>query len=398
MTGVFQDVYDLIGVVLQVDRFAVRHQVQIVLPGKDIAEAFTHFPLQKPQNPPYLLERKTFTPQLGNYCDFNYFLSRVYAFVTLMTRRHNFALIPPLQLAQADVGDARNIAAGEIFLGRGTFRTGLFCFEHGRRFPFDSYDLTDCSPSAIRVNRHSQTSERGSPGCIQTVNSHDNHIWRYPYRRSNCMRLFLVALAVSLCAAEASTGPGWTVQSSGSGLIFHWNRSQGDLRGADSVELQIVDGSIKRNFLLDQPSGTLFYTPQSTDVVYRIKFRTPAKLRRDLLVWEASAPSHQMVEVSVFEPSRRDEVKLRTRVREHRQPVAPAALGKRARRGPVDVEVFLKIDESGKAAAASSRYYENPVERRLAKIAVAAALQWTFDPVLLNGRPVYADAKLQFRF
>src|SRR5690348_789896 len=53
-----------------------------------------------------------------------------------MTRRNDFALVPPLQLPEADLSDSRNIRTRVRAFGVFQIRTRLACFEHKARFSF----------------------------------------------------------------------------------------------------------------------------------------------------------------------------------------------------------------------------------------------------------------------
>ena len=95
-----------------------------------LAQPLAHLPLQEPQDSADFLQRETLAPQLGNHCNFDYFLGLIEALVPLMARRNNFPLVPPLQLPQADLSNAGDITGGEGANAVLAFRTSFLCFEH----------------------------------------------------------------------------------------------------------------------------------------------------------------------------------------------------------------------------------------------------------------------------
>src|SRR5580704_15570462 len=108
--GVFENVDDPLLLVFQVDGFPIRYQMQIGVGLHDIAQPLAHFALQEPQDAPDLLKRKSLTAQFGDNRNFDYFGGLVDALVPLMPGGYHLALVPPLQLTQTDLGDARNVA------------------------------------------------------------------------------------------------------------------------------------------------------------------------------------------------------------------------------------------------------------------------------------------------
>jgi len=60
------------------------------------------FALQKADNATDLLQRESTLAKFANDCDFGQVVKRIDAFVAITDRNHDAALVPPLQLAQAD--------------------------------------------------------------------------------------------------------------------------------------------------------------------------------------------------------------------------------------------------------------------------------------------------------
>jgi hypothetical protein len=96
----------------------------------NVCQPFAHLALKEPQNPPDFLEGEAFSAEFRNDCNFDYFFRLINTLVALMLGGDDFSLVPPLQLPQTNLRDARNIAAGECSESIFAFRTGFLCFEH----------------------------------------------------------------------------------------------------------------------------------------------------------------------------------------------------------------------------------------------------------------------------
>jgi hypothetical protein len=103
------------------------------------------------------------------------------------------------------------------------------------------------------------------------------------------------------------------------------------------------------------------------------------------------------VSVSVVRPGKA-EIRTSTEARSTVQPQVPESLVRRLGRRKLEVTVFVKINESGWVASVSTQWPADPLEREFAERASEAAQQWRFEPVRVNGRAVYGDAQLQFRY
>src|SRR5580658_2188611 len=110
-----------------------------------IAQPFSHLLLEKAQDAPDFLKRKSFAAQFGDNGDFHHFLGQINAPMPLLAGRNDVSFIPPLQLAKTHACDARNVAAGvAVLFGR---RNGqvFSCFEH--------FAMPLCSRSSLNFTR-----------------------------------------------------------------------------------------------------------------------------------------------------------------------------------------------------------------------------------------------------
>ena len=110
LLGVLQNVDDPFLLVFQINGLSVGDQVQIRLGLQNVRQPLAHFALEEPQDAPDFLERKAFAPQFGDDSNFDYFLGLIDALVTFVAGGDHLAFVPPLQLPQTDLGDARNVA------------------------------------------------------------------------------------------------------------------------------------------------------------------------------------------------------------------------------------------------------------------------------------------------
>ena len=116
---VLQNIDNPVGLIFEVNVLAVGDQMDVAVFRHRITQPLAHFLLQEPQHAADFLQRESLTPQFGDHRNFNHFLRKVNAPVAFLARRNDVTLIPPLQLAKADAGDARYIAAGvALLLGR----------------------------------------------------------------------------------------------------------------------------------------------------------------------------------------------------------------------------------------------------------------------------------------
>lgn len=242
-------------------------------------------------------------------------------------------------------------------------------------------------------------------------------------------RMLFVSAVVLLCSCAtreemATPDPGWSVRRNGTGLAVSWDRSSAQLRNYREVTLAVRDGSANFAQPLTNQAGTLFLSPQTEDVVISLRVDPPPKdANRDILIYgrdravapapetpvtqPAPAPEASRSRAGVSSASNVDVLVIRageptllrqTVARLAPLPAIPPSLKRRLGRRVVKVGVFVKINEFGKVASASTVSYRDPVQKQLADLAVRTAFRWSFDPVLVNNRAVYADAKLEFQF
>ena len=77
-----------------------------------LGQALAHFALQEAQHAADFLQRKSLAAQFRDHRDLDHLGREVHAAVPLMPRGNHFALIPPLQLPQTDVGHLRDFTRG----------------------------------------------------------------------------------------------------------------------------------------------------------------------------------------------------------------------------------------------------------------------------------------------
>src|SRR5882724_5351927 len=72
--------------------------------------------------------------------------------MAVVARRYDMLLVPPLQLAQTDSGNPRNVAAGVDSVGRSRrYRSRFFCFEHFTPLSFSGSPPLNCTRLAGTV-------------------------------------------------------------------------------------------------------------------------------------------------------------------------------------------------------------------------------------------------------
>src|SRR5258708_6788205 len=130
LLGILHNVDDPFLLFLEVNRLAVRYQVKVGVRLHNVCQPFAHLALKEPQDPPDFLEGEAFTAEFRDDCNFDYFFRLIDTLVALMLGGDDFSLVPPLQLPQTDLRDARNIAAGECSESIIPFKTDFFFFEH----------------------------------------------------------------------------------------------------------------------------------------------------------------------------------------------------------------------------------------------------------------------------
>jgi hypothetical protein len=219
-------------------------------------------------------------------------------------------------------------------------------------------------------------------------------------------RVLLPVVLLSVCHISCGVRPGqdasdlgWKIQPNGSGLEVDWNRNAPELKTQRSVTLLVQDGSNRSEYSLDKTVGTLFLAPESNDVSLSLRL-APAEGAPDrtIALYENRSSARRMgVSVSVVRPGK-PEIRTSTEARSTVQPQVPESLARRLGSRTLEVTVFVKINESGWVASVSTQWPADPLEREFAELATEAAQQWQFEPVRVNGRAVYGDAQLRFRY
>src|ERR1039457_5401371 len=130
LAGILQQIDDPVRRLFQIDGFAVGEQMSFRCALEGVAEALAHVLLQETQHPPDFLEGKSLPPQLGDNGDFQDLLGQVNALMTVLARRNDASLVPPLQLAQADATDTGHVGARVLVAVWQSSRPQFFCFEH----------------------------------------------------------------------------------------------------------------------------------------------------------------------------------------------------------------------------------------------------------------------------
>lgn len=228
------------------------------------------------------------------------------------------------------------------------------------------------------------------------------------------------ALASYFSVAGDQTYSAWSVHDSNTGVMLAWNRDTAELRNASALSLIIRDGGVSRDFKLNGQSGTIVYQPQSPNMDMVLKGRYAAGERTfPVYARGNTAPPAEVTQQPAADFSSRSRTvsarpkriyvtisdaiharkrRVLTRTRNVVVPETPSRIKQQMTSAAIDIEVFVKINETGKVSAASTRFYSGPIEKQLAELATSAAFQWSFDPVSVKGRPVYSDAKLRFHF
>ena len=88
---------------------AISQQVISGCAADGLGQALAEFLLQKTHHLAHPLQREAFAPQFADDRYFGQVFERVHAPVALASGHDNSALIPPLQLARGDTGQANHI-------------------------------------------------------------------------------------------------------------------------------------------------------------------------------------------------------------------------------------------------------------------------------------------------
>jgi hypothetical protein len=93
LAGILQQIDNPRVLILEKNRFAIRHQVEIGGCVKQLGDAAAHFPLQEAQHAPDFLQRETLAAQFRDYGDLDHLAGAIRAAVPFMTRRDYFSLV-----------------------------------------------------------------------------------------------------------------------------------------------------------------------------------------------------------------------------------------------------------------------------------------------------------------
>jgi pyruvate/2-oxoglutarate dehydrogenase complex dihydrolipoamide acyltransferase (E2) component len=204
----------------------------------------------------------------------------------------------------------------------------------------------------------------------------------------------------------------WGVEKSGSGLAVNWNLDAPLFQNALNVTLEIQDGGQQRRIALNRTerTGTLFYTPQATDVTLRLRIQTstPGEPEKTEVIQVGSqrVASEKPPEIAEkpkpanIPPPESSRARLESPVSIWRvRALAPPALTRKLKDQELEVAVYVKINPAGRVTAASTKKYDDPTEAALASIATRAAMQWKFQPLKGKDRSrIYRDFVIQFKF
>ncbi|HYM06900.1 MAG TPA: hypothetical protein VEU11_10100 [Terriglobales bacterium] len=231
-------------------------------------------------------------------------------------------------------------------------------------------------------------------------------------------------------------------------LRVSWDRDAQAVRHASKAVLSIRDGdSPPRELQLDVEqlrNGGTVYSPISARVQFRLEVAETDNTKTTETILTVLAPQQNLIEASVEETRQRDGASARGRTRlEHPAPFAPkraatarsratmqasgavagqvgsiaasaaafvAARPIRETRAnltasirstitsPVEVQVKVRIDESGRVVRADPVALTGPASNALVAATQNAALLWTFAPATRGNQPIASDVVLKFSY
>jgi len=97
----------------QKQELSIREKKQSMGVLEIFTEPLIQFAAKQPQDAPDFLQRQSLAPQLAGSQNLQDLPGRVAAAVILFPRRHELALVPPLELAERDAGHLGDIGADE---------------------------------------------------------------------------------------------------------------------------------------------------------------------------------------------------------------------------------------------------------------------------------------------
>ncbi|HYP08765.1 MAG TPA: hypothetical protein VER03_21210 [Bryobacteraceae bacterium] len=192
-----------------------------------------------------------------------------------------------------------------------------------------------------------------------------------------------------LALFAAATAPVWIISAPGDGLMISWNAPT-----SKPLHLTVQTGARARSYPLERPSGMIIVPMPSQP--YRISYQ----LQGDAAVTLQAAgalpfPSKPVVP----EPATTGALRLAANMTavDLRLPRPPRQVRTTLRGSrPVTVDMFIKINPSGKVTATSSPYYSDRIRRELSRLASdTATKQWRFQRVRT---PHYRDGRIQLMF
>lgn len=213
----------------------------------------------------------------------------------------------------------------------------------------------------------------------------------------------------------------WAVEKIGSGIGVSWNFSAPLFQNAHGATLEIQDGTSERQIDLDpkQRTGIFYFSPQRENVTLRLRVKGGTEKIETIrlgpeLAGELSAAAVRQPATAAVDRAASPQETSRSRltkppaegaavpdapiaVRKVRAQAPPRWTRKLGREG-LDIDVFIKIDQSGKVISANTRKYDDPVGAALAKSATDAALRWRFAPLKKTDREGVRGEVLHFKF
>lgn len=207
----------------------------------------------------------------------------------------------------------------------------------------------------------------------------------------------LLALFVAMSAA-----PVWIASDSGSGMLISWTRSP-----SHPIALFVETGKGGKVYPLDRPGRSIFVATPSPP--YRIGYQVeggPVVTLAEAGQWKSRTPRppdefaaqpytrkpkprEPKVQVAVNFNSRFERALLLA-------PVPPDEVRRALQAAPKTVDLFIKVNPSGKVTGTSSPYYSDAIHRELARIAATTAMErWRFER---SRTPQYRDGRLQLVF
>jgi hypothetical protein len=210
--------------------------------------------------------------------------------------------------------------------------------------------------------------------------------------RINQQSVSVMALLVVL-AAFATAAPVWIASNEVDGLMVSWKSPQ-----VAQMHVFITTVAGTKTYPLDRMAGTMIipHPSQPYRIGYQIEAGPPITLTesgrlpsRTSEVPVINRPTAPMAQVRMRFSSGFERAALLT-------PLPPEHLKRTVRRRTKTVELFIKVNPSGKVMGTSSPYYRDSIRRDLAHAASEVAIKrWRFQQYT---GATYRDARLQVSF